>query len=121
MIPRRWRPPAAWAAIILLLTSIPLPSTPVDDVRGIDKLVHAVLYGVLAFLATRASWVRTRAWQPVAVTILAVLVFAALDEWHQAFIPGRSADPFDLLADALGALAGTAAAAVALSRSERYT
>ena len=120
MIPRRWRPPAAWAAIILLLTSVPVPSTPVDDLPGIDKLVHAVLYGVLAFLALRASWERTRGWRLVAATLLGVLCFAALDEWHQAFVPGRSADPLDLLADAVGALAG-AAAALVLSRSERYT
>lgn len=111
----------AWAAVILVLTSIPVPSTPVDDVRGIDKLVHAVLYGVLGFLVTRASWERARAWPAVAAALLGVLVFAALDEWHQAFVPGRSTDLLDLAADALGALAGTAVAALGLSRSQRLT
>lgn len=106
---------------MLVLTSVPLPSTPVDDVRGIDKLVHVVLYGVLGFLVTRAAWERPRAWQPVAAAFLGVLVWAALDEWHQSWIPGRSSDLLDLAADALGALAGTAVAALGLSRSERYT
>jgi VanZ family protein len=120
VIPRRWWPPVAWAAVVLLLTSIPMSSGSVDDIPGIDKLVHAVLYGVLGFLATRASSERTRGWQPVAATLLGALVFAALDEWHQSFIPGRSADPLDWVADAFGLLAGTAVALV-LSRSERYT
>ena len=106
---------------MLVLTSVPVPSTPVDDVRGIDKLVHVVLYGVLGFLVTRAAWERPRAWQPVAAAFVGVLAWAALDEWHQSWIPGRSSDFLDLAADALGAFAGTAVAALGLSRSERYT
>lgn len=106
---------------MLVLTSVPVPPTPVDDLPGLDKLVHLVLYGVLGFLVTRAAWERPRAWQPVAAALVGVLVYAALDEWHQTFIPGRSSDLLDLAADAVGALAGTAVAALGLSRSERFT
>jgi VanZ family protein len=35
------------------------------------------------------------------------VAYGASDEVHQAFVPGRSADPADWAADALGVLAGT--------------
>ena len=37
------------------------------------------------------------------------VVYAATDEAHQMFVPGRTADVLDLLADAGGAIVGTAA------------
>jgi VanZ family protein len=41
------------------------------------------------------------------------LVFATLygltDEWHQSFVPGRSAAVADALADMVGAIVGSAA------------
>ena len=121
MIAPRWRPPLAWAAVILVLTSIPVPSTPVDDVLGLDKLVHLVLYGVLGALAARAARTPSRARLPLLAALGAVILFAAADEWHQALVPGRSADPLDWVADAVGALAGTALVVRGLLRSERYT
>ena len=32
-----------------------------------------------------------------------------IDEFHQSFVPGRSAELYDLYADAIGAIIGTAA------------
>jgi VanZ family protein len=44
----------------------------------------------------------------VATPILLFALIGALDEYHQTFTPGRSGnDPFDWLADLLGAAAGT--------------
>jgi VanZ family protein len=37
------------------------------------------------------------------------IVYGVTDEFHQSFVPGRSADAYDLAADAAGALAGTGA------------
>ncbi len=36
-------------------------------------------------------------------------VFAALDEWHQYYVPGRYASPVDVLIDTAGSLLGAAA------------
>jgi VanZ family protein len=41
---------------------------------------------------------------------LAVVAFGISDEWHQSFVPGRSADVLDVLADAAGGALGVAAA-----------
>jgi VanZ family protein len=96
------------ALLIFWQSSGPLPvQTP--SLPGLDKLAHAVVYALLAFLAARAF-----ATLPLRATARGVsgaaVLFAALyglsDEVHQAFVPGRTADIWDLAADLAGALAG---------------
>lgn len=88
---------------------------------GVDKLVHLGLYGVLGALSTQAMMQGqerpgTRA---LATVILGVSLFGAIDELHQKFIPGRTADPRDWLADSAGATAASLLTAAALARRER--
>ena len=109
---RRWWPPAAWAAAILILTSIPNPDLGrIGEILppGADKLVHAAMYAVLGWLWWRASRAASWRWRAAGRALLAILAFAALDEWHQRFIPGRSADVLDWAADGVGAAAGLTA------------
>lgn len=118
---RRWGPTIAWGAAILLVTSIPgsvMPTTPV--VPGLDKVVHLALYGTLGWLAggaASAAGSAPGARRPIdfatALRALgAMACFAAADEWHQQFIPGRGADPLDWVADVAGAALGLALAAL---------
>lgn len=57
-----------------------------------------------ALLAALWSWALApaagRAALPAAAAIS--LLYAVGDEWHQSFVPGRDADPFDVLVDAAG-------------------
>jgi VanZ family protein len=74
-----------------------------------DKSVHFVEYGTLSVLLTHA--LRTTAPQrhPVfvwAAAVLITLVWGAIDEIHQAFVPGRYSDVGDLVADGCGAAFG---------------
>jgi VanZ family protein len=112
-----------WAAFILLLTSIPgsdLPHVSFMSFRDSDKLVHGTMYAIFAWLAARTL---LRAGRPLRQVILLVLLgialFAAADEWHQQFIPGRSMDVFDWLADFSGVTIGTLVGAVAPRVRER--
>lgn len=113
---RRWWPPIAWAALILTVSSTPgsdLPSTGLND-----KLAHAGAYFVLALLAARAPIQPPRTREALLLA-LALTVFAAIDEWHQRFIPGRFPDVADWVADTVGVLIGVAGvsyARIALSR-----
>ena len=115
---RRWTPPIAWAAMIVLLTSVPNPrvSTP----RNSDKLAHFGAYGLLGLLTARALLAAPRrrsAWVGAAIGISA---YGAIDEVHQRFIPGRFADVADWAADSVGGIAGLTAMA-ALSRRAHAT
>lgn len=92
--------------MILGVTSLPASQLPdTSRLPDADKLVHFGLYGVLAFLSVRAA--RLNGNRPSAAHMIAtVAVFAALDEWHQRFVPGRTMDLRDWGADVLGALVG---------------
>jgi len=107
----RWVPPVLWAGVIVALSSWPQPPE-FGAPPGTDKVVHGWMYAVLAFLSVRAAWSSRTRWTPwvLALAVLAgAVLFAAADEWHQRFIPTRSAELFDWLADAVGALVGVAA------------
>jgi VanZ family protein len=93
-----------YAGIIFVGSSFPgddLPSLGVSD-----KLLHAMEFGVLAFLLCRAL----RAQMPsrsryfiMVVSILATIGYGLGGETHQWFVAGRTPDLADLVADSLGA------------------
>lgn len=112
----RWIAVAAYAAAIFWLSSEPqpLPFLPAD-IFALDKLLHAVEYAVLAALLFRA--LHATAGTPrhaLALSFALASLYGASDEWHQSFVPNRSADPWDWASDAGGAAAGAALAWAAL-------
>lgn len=108
---RRWLPPLVWAGVILLGTSLPQDAVPLQT-SGIDKVLHFSIYTVLAFLLTRQISEDTTRWRAVAGALVIAIAFAAVDEWHQRFIPGRFPELADWLADAAGAAVGAIAYAM---------
>ena len=102
-----------WAGVIFALSSIPGSRLPAIDLPQSDKLVHALLYGVLAGLLWRALD-RTRGRKAaVANALIAILLATAYgisDEIHQLWTPLRTADWRDVAADALGGTLGAVSA-----------
>ena len=108
-------------ALIWTVSSMEAPSFPIHLFPLRDKGVHATEYAVLAFLFAHASlrtWQTHPRWRVAFVAVLLTFLWGFLDEMHQAFVPGRSADLLDLLADTFGALVGTTAR-LALGRMNR--
>ena len=99
-----WTPVACYMAIIYAASSTPSPPEIAPGVS--DKLMHLLAYAGLGIVLLRAL---TRRWTDrvtprigfTAVVIAAL--YGASDEIHQAFVPGRSMEALDLLADATGA------------------
>ena len=124
---KRTRRPAAlrrWAIVGLYLAAIFVQSALPSAVHtsflpGLDKLLHALAYGLLAALWCRALATWPLEGRPAAAIAAAAVILAALyglsDEIHQAFVPGRMADPWDWMADGFGAAIGAAAWAVMLN------
>lgn len=112
---RRWWPPVAWAALVLLLNSIPGSALPAGA-PGTDKVGHVLLYGILGVLATRAALREARGWRAIAPVLFAIALFSAVDELHQTLVPGRSPEIRDWIADVVGASAGAATAAALMQR-----
>jgi VanZ family protein len=75
----------------------------------VRKAAHFIAYGTLSCLAFyswratlpgRTRW--TFKWSGLALAI--TLLAASLDEFHQSFVPSRTASPQDVLLDMMGAM-----------------
>ena len=66
------------------------------------KIAHFTEYAILGFLAARAFRTSTQRWFLVSVCL--VVVYALIDEYHQSFVPSRTASVFDSLIDMAGGL-----------------
>jgi VanZ family protein len=69
----------------------------------IKKTGHITEYGILAFLIWRAL-AKGDSPSPLVKAFLLSLLYAASDEYHQSFVPGRDGNLFDVCVDAIGAL-----------------
>jgi VanZ family protein len=100
--PLRWALPVVWMCVIYVLSAqptLPSASSALWDVL-LKKGGHMAGYAVLTLLIWQALGCRRLglAW------VLAV-AYAASDEVHQTFVPGRNGTPVDVVVDAVGALA----------------
>jgi VanZ family protein len=93
-----------------------------SGIPNFDKLVHFTLYAVQAWLLYRSVWWAGQARFSLAraLAIVGVMaVWGVADETHQTWIPGRSMEGDDVLADVAGAAAGALAASVASGRGDK--
>lgn len=108
----KFAPALLWLLLITALSTLPNPQLPGFKLLAADKLVHAVVYGVLAWLLLR-GWSRLTerriGWRERTAAFLLATAYGVLMEWVQyAFIPGRFYEFDDMLANALGAVVGAA-------------
>ena len=90
-------PVVAYAAVIFSLSSVPGSQVPSAGIAGSDKLLHVAEYALLGLLLMLA--VRPLGGKGAIVALAVGAAYAASDEAHQAFVPGRSADPLDFAVD----------------------
>ena len=104
-----WALTLGWMALIFWLSSLPDLPGPEGQLwdAALKKLGHLLEYAVLSGLlwwALKVSF-QLRPSRLYIWAFLLSLLYAASDEVHQAFVPGRTATFFDLGLDALGMLA----------------
>ncbi len=85
------------------------------------KIAHFTEYAILGFLAARAFRTSPRPaisqrWFLICVTL--IVVYALVDEYHQSFVPSRTASIFDSLIDMAG---GLTALIIVRKRTAAYT
>jgi hypothetical protein len=91
----RWlKPDISWATILEIHLLV-------------RKAAHVTEYAILTGLIFRAlrDLVR-RFWWRAALAFLPAFVFAAVDEYHQSFVPSRTSSVRDVLIDYAGAILG---------------
>ncbi len=123
----KWMPVVAWMLLIFIGSSDALSAEHtsrfiVPFLRWLDpqisfatiaavhlavrKLGHLTEYGILAVLlwrALRGTFVSKTTWILAGSAFLLAALFAVSDEFHQSFIPSRTASPHDVLIDCIGA------------------
>ncbi|PIR92179.1 hypothetical protein COU01_03030 [Candidatus Falkowbacteria bacterium CG10_big_fil_rev_8_21_14_0_10_44_15] len=104
----------AWLALIFITSQLALPELaptyqPTWFDYIFDKDMHALLYGVLAFLICAAlnEWKLPRG-RIFYLTILICFAYGITDEYHQGFVAGREVSYWDLAFDVIGGMLGSA-------------
>ncbi len=104
---RRYGWTIAWAALLFTLSSIPDLSPPFRLFDWDDKLHHLLAYMPLGWLLMRAIvWKEGNIRKALWLAIVLGTLYGMSDEFHQHFVPGRTMDANDLLADMLGVALG---------------
>jgi len=95
---------------IIIFTATTLPGPQLPDLHLSDKIEHFSAFFILAVMLNLALIYQRKSFllfkYAALVTIIICLFYAAIDELHQMFIPGRFADIRDWLADSTGVVLG---------------
>jgi VanZ family protein len=97
-----------YCVFIFIQSQLPAPFE-MPDVSHFDKLLHLGAYGVMAILFYRtylAGWPQAMKRTLVWASAISTALYGLSDEIHQYFVPARSADPLDWLADVVGGVLG---------------
>lgn len=102
-------PPVLWAGLIFWNSSRPNVNIPKLGFQNVDKIAHFGVYFILGYLIVRAITAEKTlkiGWKKNLLILLIGVLYAASDEFHQLFVPGRSADLADWIADLVGVILG---------------
>jgi VanZ family protein len=107
-------PALIWLLISIILLTLPGSALPKEDWLdkvGVDKAVHVVLFAVLVILCCRVPAKMNLSHRKLKISFLWI-AFSALaygigmEFVQRYFIPGRSCDVRDVMADAAGCIIG---------------
>ena len=114
--------PLILTGTIALTSHFSAPDMGSMSITGLDKLVHFLIYGLLA-TTWYEYWASRRLWPGMSL-LLALLLsagFGVADEFHQGLRPMRSFEFADMGADFLGAVVALAMYRVRLYRRILHT
>jgi hypothetical protein len=102
----RWVPAAGIMALIFVFSSI--PSREMIHFGALDLIIrksgHVLGFGLLAMADWYGLRFKKRLWW---LALLLAMLYAVIDEFHQSFVPGRTATWVDVMAFDTGGAAIT--------------
>ena len=105
---------------LVLFTATSLPIDQLPSIGLSDKINHFIAFFILSVLLylTLKFQRKNRFFfnKAYLVTIVICLIYGALDEIHQMWIPGRYSEVLDWLADGLGAFAGLVVVTILINK-----
>jgi len=103
-----WIPAAGVMAVAFILSSIPGSGIPYLFSFQ-DTAVHVIIYAALGFFvypALRSSLPMLTGRQALFSTLGFCVLYGISDEFHQSFVPGRTASLFDVMINSAGGFIG---------------
>ena len=94
-----------YALLIFVVSAIPSLTPPNLGFVLQDKILHFIEYSLFSFLLFLAFFTSGRQFLKKNFLLLSCLIgiaYAVTDEIHQGFVPGRSSEFWDFVADSLG-------------------
>lgn len=107
-----WGPVVAHMALLFFASAAPDTGTVTESLG--DKFLHIAAYAPLGFLILRAltgGRLANIRWPRALAAVALSVLYGVSDEIHQIYVPGRTPDSLDVVADAVGAALGVAALA----------
>lgn len=101
----------AYSCFITYLFFMPTSGLPKVGISGFDKVIHSLLFAV--FMLLWQLWLYLKGWGSglkfVFLLLALTLCYGILIEvFQELFTDSRTADPYDVVADMIGALIGIA-------------
>jgi len=119
-----WGPSVAWAGVLFLSSAVPDWPYSVAALHLPDKALHFAVYSVLGATLAHGRF-HAAPGVPHAGMVALGTLYGATDEWHQAYVPGRTPSVGDWAADVAGVAVGYTiawlVASVLLRRSRAAT
>ncbi|MFH0829130.1 MAG: VanZ family protein [Candidatus Kerfeldbacteria bacterium] len=107
--PLSWIAVVLWMALIFWLSSIPDLRSGLQPMWDLvlRKIAHAGEYAILGWLAYRACAMnRVSRNRALVFSVVLCVLYAASDEYHQTFVPGRDGNVLDTTLDSFGVTLG---------------
>lgn len=99
-----WLPPLVVMGVIFFFSAQPNLNSGLGWIDTVGrKFVHASEYAFLCFLWWRALRTKLGSTRALAPAWIITVAYAATDEYHQTFTPGRHGTWVDVAIDAMGA------------------
>ncbi|MDO9110143.1 MAG: VanZ family protein [Desulfatirhabdiaceae bacterium] len=117
-----WLPVGFYCAAIFIQSAYPSMKQ-LSDVPYGDKYLHMLGYAILGSLfyrAFRSLYFQDRLLPAILLSIAASTGYGISDEFHQYFVPYRSADIMDVLADMVGSCIGVMAYFLIMERFDIF-
>jgi hypothetical protein len=103
-----WALVVLWAGMMWFFSSIPDLKSGLDQDFVLRKVAHLLEFGMLTVLLYRAlPQPKHQHWQRFVLAVLIALAYAAIDEIHQGYVPGREPSVRDVGIDGIGIALGS--------------
>ena len=104
-----WGPVIAYMAMLFGFSSLSTLPSPPADFSFYD--VHVAAYAGLGAVTARATGkgLRDVSWRAVLAAVVISSLYGMSDEYHQLFVPGRTFEVLDMIADTIGSVVGASA------------